>query len=311
MSATGIPLEAYAFLGAVAAFLVLLVLFFMYLNKLLCFQDCGGFPCIDKPPKKASKGNKLGTAYGNYDDQDTSSDSDDEVLRRYQQSIKRVPSSRSIRSSASQKSATKSHKSASGGSGKASSEKGKMAEQDKLMTDVEKGSKYGVNDVSPNGAEVGNGSVNGAKTEPSGGPETAKIADRSQPAVCNLEPDVSPTSPKDMSSPEVHDNVAYAMDLSPTEISRSASRSPDRGSHVSTEQALSAFGDTPSMSLVDQDEHLFDVSDLQDREPILISKCGTLEVSFTYNATKGQMLVAIHQAREIRVRIAVVPITRR
>ena len=54
-----VPTEAYAFLGAVAAFLLLLILFFCYLHKKLCFSECGGFPCCDEPPKK-EKTSKLG-----------------------------------------------------------------------------------------------------------------------------------------------------------------------------------------------------------------------------------------------------------
>ncbi|KAJ8309146.1 hypothetical protein KUTeg_014020 [Tegillarca granosa] len=54
-----LPTEAIAFLGAVGAFLFLLVIFFLYLNKLLCFSECGGFPCMDKPPKKELKSSKL------------------------------------------------------------------------------------------------------------------------------------------------------------------------------------------------------------------------------------------------------------
>ena len=46
-------------------------------------------------------------------------------------------------------------------------------------------------------------------------------------------------------------------------------------------------------------EHLFDVSDLQDREPALISKCGTLEVVFNYSAIKAKMTVKIGMARDI------------
>lgn len=57
---SSVPLEAVAFLGAVGAFLVLLVIFFLYLNKSLCFSECGGFPCIDKIPKKDKTFNKLG-----------------------------------------------------------------------------------------------------------------------------------------------------------------------------------------------------------------------------------------------------------
>ena len=45
-------------------------------------------------------------------------------------------------------------------------------------------------------------------------------------------------------------------------------------------------------------EHLFDVSDLQ-HEASLISKCGSLEVSFSYSPRKGRMEVTIHQAQEI------------
>ncbi|XP_076442438.1 uncharacterized protein LOC143281230 isoform X1 [Babylonia areolata] len=47
-----------------------------------------------------------------------------------------------------------------------------------------------------------------------------------------------------------------------------------------------------------QEEHLFDVSDLQ-HEPPLISKCGSLEVTFTFDSSKSKMTVHIHRAREI------------
>ena len=46
-------------------------------------------------------------------------------------------------------------------------------------------------------------------------------------------------------------------------------------------------------------EHLFDVSDLQDREPVLISKCGNLEVTFDYDSGNHRMRVTVHQAKEI------------
>ncbi|CAH1792280.1 unnamed protein product, partial [Owenia fusiformis] len=79
-----VPIEAYAFFGAVLLFLIIIILFFLYLNKKLCFVNCGGFPCITEPPKKGiNKSDKLGSAYS-YEDADTSSDSDDEVLQRYQ-----------------------------------------------------------------------------------------------------------------------------------------------------------------------------------------------------------------------------------
>ena len=40
------------------------------------------------------------------------------------------------------------------------------------------------------------------------------------------------------------------------------------------------------------------MSDLQ-TEPPLISKCGSLEISFDYDPTKGRMVITVHQAKEI------------
>lgn len=45
-------------------------------------------------------------------------------------------------------------------------------------------------------------------------------------------------------------------------------------------------------------EHLFDVSDLQ-HEPPLISKCGSLEVTFQYDAKHASMSITVLQAREV------------
>ena len=56
--AVAVPLEAVGFLGAVAVFLLLLLVFALYLNKAFCFANCGGFPCIDQMPKKDA--NSLG-----------------------------------------------------------------------------------------------------------------------------------------------------------------------------------------------------------------------------------------------------------
>ena len=56
-----VPTAATIFLGVVAGFLLVLVVFFLYLNKKLCFANCGGFPCIEAPvKKKQSAAEKLG-----------------------------------------------------------------------------------------------------------------------------------------------------------------------------------------------------------------------------------------------------------
>lgn len=43
-----VPTEATAFLGAVAAFVVLLLVFFLYLNKKWCFYAVSGLSCCDE-----------------------------------------------------------------------------------------------------------------------------------------------------------------------------------------------------------------------------------------------------------------------
>ncbi|XP_071541675.1 uncharacterized protein [Panulirus ornatus] len=55
-----VPVEATAFLGAVAAFVVFLFVLFLYLNKKLCFYTVGGFPCCDDPVTKSDKLKELG-----------------------------------------------------------------------------------------------------------------------------------------------------------------------------------------------------------------------------------------------------------
>ncbi|XP_046545370.1 synaptotagmin-14-like isoform X5 [Haliotis rubra] len=248
-----VPLEAVAFLGAVGAFLVLLVIFFLYLNKSLCFSECGGFPCIDKLPKKEKTFNKLGTSY-QYDD-DSSSDSDDEVLKRYQDTLATHRGSirSSVRSGKSARS-RKSHKS------KADVATDKQTEEAASL--AEKG--QATDDVSPPGSE--------------------DEEDNSQHgAAVDLSPEQQP-SVKSTSGPDLDDQHTYENKAFLTEQSASLSGS---------EQALSATDRTMS-----NDEHLFDVSDLQG-DPPLISKCGSLEVSFKYEAKRGKMSVTIHQAREI------------
>ncbi|KAG8322463.1 hypothetical protein J6590_022912 [Homalodisca vitripennis] len=76
------PAEATAFLGAVAAFLVLLLVFFLYFNKKWCFYAVA---CCDDPPPISSSAKELGKAY-RCEEQETSSDSEEDVLRRLQTS---------------------------------------------------------------------------------------------------------------------------------------------------------------------------------------------------------------------------------
>ncbi|XP_033624817.1 synaptotagmin-14-like isoform X3 [Asterias rubens] len=81
----GIPLAAIVFISVIAGMLVVLLLFCMYLNKMACFVNCGGCDCFEekKESKKDKKKSQLGESYG-YDEDDSSSDSDNEMLLRYE-----------------------------------------------------------------------------------------------------------------------------------------------------------------------------------------------------------------------------------
>ncbi|XP_013386505.1 synaptotagmin-14 [Lingula anatina] len=223
-----VPIEAYAFLGAVVCFMLLLLVFFLYLNKQLCFKDCGGFPCIDRPKDKKDKVKELGTAYA-YEN-DTSSDSDDEVLRRYQMGLQR---SSSVHSKVGK----------SKDNGHRSEEEKKVVEKDLISLN-----------------DQGDGHNPSHKSE----------SDLSSTAA-------SPHH-EDRGDMPGYDNAGF--EGSPTKGAQSDTRPPGAAS----------------------DENLFDVSDILQPEPPLISKCGSIEVSFSYDAAKQRMNVGIIQAKDIPTR---------
>ncbi|XP_064484179.1 synaptotagmin-14-like [Ornithodoros turicata] len=77
-----VPTEATAFLGAVGMILVVLVVFYLYLNKKLCFTTVGGFPCCDvtTTPHEKKVTKDLGAAFA-YEDVESSTDSDEEMIQ--------------------------------------------------------------------------------------------------------------------------------------------------------------------------------------------------------------------------------------
>ncbi|XP_071963784.1 synaptotagmin-14-like isoform X3 [Antedon mediterranea] len=82
------PDQAIVFLTVVVVLLFMVILFFLYLSKSLCFANCGGCPCMEEGKKEKEKKQKQGLegSYG-YDEDESSSDSDDEMLLKYQQSL--------------------------------------------------------------------------------------------------------------------------------------------------------------------------------------------------------------------------------
>ncbi|XP_038263477.1 synaptotagmin-16 isoform X2 [Dermochelys coriacea] len=127
--ATDITPEAIGFLSAVGVFIVLLTVLFLLINKKLCFEKIGGFPCLEQPGRRKHYKERSGVhegldpvrhqkdfknseetclrhllphvnSYGEDEELTTSSDSDDEVIKQFAISVSR---SQSFRSGVSEK----------------------------------------------------------------------------------------------------------------------------------------------------------------------------------------------------------------
>ncbi|XP_074854777.1 synaptotagmin-16 isoform X1 [Carettochelys insculpta] len=104
--AADITPEAIGFLSAVGVFILLLTVLFLLINKKLCFETTGGLPCLEqrgrrKHYKERSEVHEgLVNSYGEDEELTTSSDSDDEVIKQFAISVSR---SQSFRSGVSEK----------------------------------------------------------------------------------------------------------------------------------------------------------------------------------------------------------------
>ncbi|KAL1414794.1 hypothetical protein MTO96_007256 [Rhipicephalus appendiculatus] len=81
-----VPVETTVYLGAVGVILVMLGVFYLYLSKKVCFTTIGGFPCCDGAVSSRERerqviARNLGAAYA-YDDVESSSESDEEVIQQ-------------------------------------------------------------------------------------------------------------------------------------------------------------------------------------------------------------------------------------
>ncbi|XP_014662631.1 PREDICTED: synaptotagmin-14-like isoform X4 [Priapulus caudatus] len=295
-----IPPQAYAFLGAVAGFVIVLVIFFLYLHKKLCFSEVGGFPCCDKPlRKKDPKLKELSNAYS-YEDQDTSSDSDDEVLRRLQASMSAHTISKANICSNSghfgtsepvirQASLTRVpglSKQPSLGSGTAAAAAAAAASSGAAADARE--------EREPNtGVLI---SLGDADSSPMRSGRAHSLAVREHHVTMSA-------SSLDGSGVEDSDDQVMIIpgdeEAAHTDAGAMAAAVPkydNQAYHDGEPQsgrALSAYGET-----VTSDEHLFDVSDLHP-EPSLISRCGTLEVTLGYDLPRRRMNVVVHHAQNI------------
>ncbi|KAJ9597260.1 hypothetical protein L9F63_011864, partial [Diploptera punctata] len=273
-----LPVEATAFLGAVAAFVVLLLVFFLYLNKKWCFYSIGGFPCCDEsfgPPPALSK--ELGKAYS-YEEPETSSDSEEDVLRRLQQSASvhstqlQLPEplpgpSNAIETGFFHQPSTltltqlcKSPSSSQGADLISLAEKGKV------------GSSSASSSCSTTSGEDEQQKEKALRHRDSRGSTYRKL-----PMQSNIQ---TPLTPGEDSC--FHDIV------------------------ISNIVMVEFMNFEINCIVVLPQEQLFDVTDLQsafgDQESHLVSKCGHLEVAFAYDAPMRKMTVRVLQARDIPAR---------
>ncbi|KAJ8309147.1 hypothetical protein KUTeg_014021 [Tegillarca granosa] len=201
-----------------------------------------------------------GNAYA-YHDEDTSSDSDDEVLKHYQQTLTQQNTLRRTETFQSDKSAKskKSHK-----DGGMSSRASLIDERATPVTSDDDATPRRRSLAAPKSPSVQNQELVQID-EPSGTASTASVSPHNE-------------AEEEENKTGEFDNQAYQEEQMTMSMSGSE--------QLSLHGALST------------DEHLFDVSDLQ-KEPPLISKCGSLEITFSYNAERSRMAVTIHQAQEI------------
>ncbi|XP_074662177.1 synaptotagmin-14-like [Tubulanus polymorphus] len=240
-------------------------------------------PILDKNDKKRIRKNSLGsnkssarnkgTAYA-YEDDETSSDSDDEDLKHYKQvqNKQRTPSIRSTRSQ-------KSHRSSSSS---------KKPEERDLISLAEKGGHVTPtysDDVDHDQAE--RASRTSSPKDVVDSPEETYENQGYQ----NESPAPSAASPG--FHPEDHESI-HGDEVYEREFS-----ADDDDGDVAEETIHYEHEDATNRDAgVVEEEHLFDVSDLQ-QEPVLISKCGHLEVTFLYDMEKAKMNITVGQAREI------------
>uniref|UniRef100_A0A3B1JGE2 Synaptotagmin 16 n=1 Tax=Astyanax mexicanus TaxID=7994 RepID=A0A3B1JGE2_ASTMX len=86
--------EAIGFLSAVGVFVVLLAILFLFINKKLCFASVGGLPCFKHSSRRKRKDRTV-NSYGNDGEVTSSSDSEDEIVKRFEISVSRSQSFRS------------------------------------------------------------------------------------------------------------------------------------------------------------------------------------------------------------------------
>ncbi|XP_035680857.1 synaptotagmin-14-like isoform X5 [Branchiostoma floridae] len=314
LESIAIPAAAAGFMGAICACLVLLVMLHLFLNKKLCFEEVGGFPCFEQK-KKEPKAAKLGTAY--QVEEETSSDSDDEVLQQYKRSM----SQHSVRSKASVR-----------------SQRSKKAE--KLASPIEKPeAEAAYQPIDEPDREPDRDYHRPTRAKPDdpysrlekGEPEEEIVEsdfehDHDHAAYLEYEEGLDNEAyDSEGANGAYGDQVSYHSQEKRKRL-KSRRHRPEgrsmaselnkegRGGLSSGEESVATFsGEVVSadeMSVISsapdpnwknkaQDRGYYDVDQPYEEDSQLISKCGVLEVAFAYDAPNRKMTVSIVQARDV------------
>ncbi|XP_074548102.1 synaptotagmin-16 isoform X3 [Halichoeres trimaculatus] len=263
--------EAIGFLSAVGVFIVALAVLFLFINKKLCFSRVGGLPCLEQHArrKKGRVGIRQGlvNSYGDDEEEVSSSDSEDEVLKQFEISVSR---SQSFRAAATQSGEQQGHQTQLS-----------LGRRHKFtrLSDQEEGS------TEPSDCEA---EMEAQNRQSFKDPLTAAAEERERASSLVLEkpatlevPDVSnsPTPSMSRQAADGSEETEKAVDNEKNDATDSSSTwSPEEHPHVPLDEVSQPVSSSP-------------------RPPI--SKCGDLVLSLEYRPDTEKLLVTVISARDI------------
>ncbi|CAJ1074527.1 synaptotagmin-16 isoform X2 [Xyrichtys novacula] len=280
--ASDITPEAIGFLSAVGVFIVALAVLFLFINKKLCFARVGGLPCLEQHGRR--KKGRVGIRQGlvnSYGDEDevTTSDSEDEVLKQFEISVSR---SQSFRTAAM-------HIGGSGGGGG-----GGGGDQQTHHTQLALGRRHKFTRLS----DQEEGSTEPSECEEMDtqnrqsfkDPLTAAAEERDKASTLALE------KPASLEVLDVRDSPTPSMRRQAADGSEETEKAVDNEKNDATDS---------SSTWSPEQEHPHPALDEVSSQPVSssprppISKCGDLVLSLEYRPDTEKLLVTVTAARDI------------
>lgn len=269
--ASDITPEAIGFLSAVGVFIVALAVLFLFINKKLCFSRVGGLPCLEQHGrrKKGRVGIRQGlvNSYGDDEEEVSSSDSEDEVLKQFEISVSR---SQSFRAAATQGSEQQSHQTQLS-----------LGRRHKFtrLSDQEEGS------TEPSDCEE----MEAQNRQSFKDPLTAAAEERERASSLVLE------KPATLEVSDVRDSPTPSMSRQAADGSEETEKAVDNEKNDATDSSS-----TWSPEQEHPHQPLDEVSQTVSTSPRPpISKCGDLVLSLEYRPDAEKLLVTVIAARDI------------